>query len=29
LDFPKKYMMDYKHEIILQIQNALNPRNPK
>ena len=29
LDFPKKYMMDYKHEIISQIQNALKPRRSK
>ena len=29
LDFPKKYMMNYKHEIISQIQNALKPRRPK
>jgi putative hydrolase of HD superfamily len=29
LDFPKKYMIDYKHEIILQIQNALKPRHSK
>jgi transposase-like protein len=29
LDFPKKYMMNYRHEIISQIQNALKPRRPK
>lgn len=29
LDFPKKYMMNYEHEIISQIQNALKPRRTK
>ncbi|HET7149225.1 MAG TPA: HD domain-containing protein [Candidatus Nitrosopolaris sp.] len=29
LDLPKKYMLDYKHEIISQIQNALKPRLSK
>jgi putative hydrolase of HD superfamily len=29
LDFPKKYVKGYKHEIISQIQNALKPRRSK
>jgi len=29
LDFPKKYMKDYKQEIISQIQNALKQRHSK